>query len=257
MDAEKKENQSVELPIIEFFLINFICFLIPLYVCLGVFLLIEYILVSIISIEMVFHLMILPFLFLSLYYLYIFILIEVSAMWVRHWNKKSAPIQGVFKRNFDDPESKEGRMLKYYHRRGFIIKFPVWLSAKSPFPWLLNRALRKIGHIKMGNNVIYCDSFPALEFSKLEDNVFLYPGSVLSSHAVNSIFGKISILEIELGKNTVLYPGTVAGPGAKTFDNFAIYPNSALIKNWRGDPNKLIYSGSPARPLEKNPNHKK
>ena len=109
----------------------------------------------------------------------------------------------------------------------------------------------------MGNNVIYCDSFPALEFTKLEDNVFLYPGSVLSSHAVNSIFGKISILEIKLGKNTVLYPGTVAGPGAKTFDNFAIYPNSALIKNWRGDPNKLIYSGSPARTLEKNPNHKK
>lgn len=246
----EQKKQSVELPVIEFFLINFICFLLPLYACFGLFFLIEFMLIYVLSIEIIIQFISVPFILLFLYYIYILLIIEVSALWVRYWNKQSRPIQGIFKRVFDDAESEEGKMLKYYHRRGFIIKFPVWLSSKSPFPWLLNRALRKIGHIKTGNNVIYCDSFPSLEFTRIEDNVFLYPGSILSSHAVNSIFGKLSIIELELGRNNVFYPGTVAGPGAKTFDDFVIYPNSALVKNWQGNPQKKKYRGSPAIPFE-------
>ncbi len=251
------DTQSVELPIIEFFLINFINFLVPLYVCLGLFILVEFVLIHVISTKLIFQLIFLPFLLFILYHIYILSLIETSAIWVRVWNNNSPPVQGVFKRQFKDPNSKEGKMLKYYHRRGFLIKFPVWLSSKSPFPWLLNRALRRIGHIKLGRNVIYCDSFPALEFTRVEDNVFLYPGSVLSSHAVNSIFGKISILEIELGTNTVLFPGTVAGPGAKTLKNFVIYPNSVLHKRWSGSSQFKKYQGAPAQPIKINLNENK
>ncbi|TFF99900.1 MAG: hypothetical protein EU541_03780 [Promethearchaeota archaeon] len=253
-NGEKNRKQSVELPIIEFFLINFICFLLPLYACFGIFFIIELILIQLLSTELIIQIIILPFLLFLLYYLYILLLIEIAAFWVKYWNKKSPPIQGVFKRKFDDIESEEGKMLKYYHRRGFIIKFPVWLASKSPFPWLLNRALRKIGHNEIKNNVIYCDSFPALEFTKIKENTFLYPGSVLSSHAVNSIFGKISILEIDLGRNTVFFPGTVAGPGVTTFDDFVIFPNSSLVKNWRGLSEKKKYSGSPAKPIDENSN---
>jgi hypothetical protein len=192
-----------------------------------------------------------PGLLLLLYYTYLILLIEFAALWVKRWNKKSPPIQGVFKRVLDDLQSEEGKMIQYYHKRGFIIKLPIWLISKSPFPWLTNRALRKIGHNKIGKNVIYCDGYPGLEFTELEDNVFIYPTSALSSHEVNTIFGKISMLEVKLRKNTTLYPGIIVGPGATTMNNNVVYPNTVLHKNWKAKPDKFYYQGSPGKPIER------
>jgi hypothetical protein len=169
---------------------------------------------------------------------------------VRIWNKKSPPAEGVFKRVLEDEDSKEGKMMKYYHKRGFIIKFPMWLTSKSPFPWLVNRVLRRVSHNNLGKNVIYCDAYVGLEFTELGDNAFIYPTSALSSHAVNTIFGKISIMKITMGKNTTLYPGIIMGPNALTTDNNVIFPNTVLHKNWRGKPNKFYYQGSPGRPID-------
>ena len=126
---------------------------------------------------------------------------------------------------------------------------PVWLSSKSPFPWLVNRALRKIGHNKIGNNVIYSDCYVGLEFTDLADNTFIYPTSALSSHAVNSIFGKITMLEIKLKENTTLYPGIIAGPGVLTTEDNVVFPNTVLHKSWRGKPGAKYYQGSPGRPI--------
>ena len=128
----------------------------------------------------------------------------------------------------------------------------MWLTSKSPFPWLINRTLRRIGHNNIGKNVIYCDAYVGLEFTEIGDNSFIYPTSVLSSHEVNSIFGKLSILEIKLGKNNVLYPGTVVGPGVITENNNIFYPGTILPKNWRGVPEKVYYQGSPGRPIDLN-----
>jgi len=244
------EEKTVELPALDFFKINFISFLVPLYVCLGLFLLFEFGFINLFSFPLLLHLIILPgFLFL-LYYIYLIILIEFVALWVRYWHKKSPPQQGVFVRVLDDFNSPEGKRMKYYHKRGFIIKFPVWLTSKSPFPWLVNRVLRKIGHNKIGKNVIYCDGYVGLEFTDLSDNVFIYPTSALSSHAVNTIFGKITMIEMKLGKNTTLYPGNIVGPNAITTDNNVIFPNTVLHKNWRGKPGNFYYQGSPGRPID-------
>ena len=246
----REELKTVELPVFDFFKINFISFLVPFYACLGIFLLIEYFIIIPFEIPLILHLIILfPFLFF-LYYLYLIILIEFSALWNRYWNKKSPPKQGVFRRVLDDINSEEGYMLKYYHKRGFQVKLPVWLCSKSPFPWLINRALRRISHNKIGKNVIYSDCYVGLEFTDIGENSFIYPTSALSSHAVNSIFGKISILEIKLGKNTTLYPGIIAGPGVLTTEDNVVFPNTVLHKNWRGKPKEKYYQGSPGRPIE-------
>jgi acetyltransferase-like isoleucine patch superfamily enzyme len=247
---DEKEKRTVELPAFDFFKINFISFLVPFYVPLGLFLLFEYLFILPFSIPTYIHFLLLPGIFILLFYIYLVLLIEFTAFWVRRWNKISPPQQGVFTRVLDDLESPEGKMMKYYHKRGFIIKYPVWLTSKSPFPWLVNRVLRRISHNKIGKNVIYCDSYVGLEFTNLEDNVFIYPSSGLSSHAVNTIFGKITMMEIKLGKNTTLYPGNIVGPNAVTTDNNVIYPNTVLHKNWRGKAGKFYYQGSPGRPID-------
>ena len=249
-EFEQKKDKVVEFPVFDFFKINFLSFVVPLYICLGLFLLFEYCFIIPLSIPLAIHLLIFPgFLFL-LYFLYLILLIEFTALWVRIWNKKAPPAEGVFKRVLEDKDSKDGKMIKYYHKRGFIIKFPMWLTSKSPFPWLVNRVLRRVSHNNLGKNVIYCDAYVGLEFTDIGDNVFIYPTSALSSHAVNTIFGKISIMKIIMGKNTTLYPGIIMGPNAVTTDNNVIFPNTVLHKNWRGKPGKLYYQGSPGRPIE-------
>ena len=178
---QEKLEKTVELPALDFFKINFFSFLVPLYVCLGLFLLFEYGFINLLSIPPIIHIFTLPVLLLILYYIYLVVLIEFTAFWARSWNKKSPPKQGVFRRVLDDVNSEEGKMMKYYHKRGFIIKFPIWLTSKSPFPWLINRTLRKISHNKIGKNVIYYDSYVGLEFTDLSDNTFVYPTSGFSS----------------------------------------------------------------------------
>lgn len=255
LSFEEKQEKTVELPALDFFKINFVSFLVPLYICLGLFLLFEYGFINFLSIPPIIHLCILPVVFLVLYYLYLIILIEFTAYWARSWNKKSPPKQGVFRRVLDDVNSEEGKMMKYYHKRGFIIKFPMWLTSKSPFPWLVNRTLRRVSHNKIGKNVIYSDAYVGLEFTNIGDNTFIYPSSGLSSHAVNSIFGKITMLEIKIGKNNTLYPGIIMGCGALSTDNTVIYPNTVLHKSWRGKPGKFYYQGSPGRPIEVKDNY--
>lgn len=249
-NSEELKEKTVELPALDFLKISILSFIVPLYVCLGLFLLIEYIIMIYFDPPFLIHLLILPGIFLLLYYIYLIILIEFAAWWTRKWDKQSPPAQGVFQRVLDDPNSEEGKMIKYYHKRGFLIKFPVWLTTKSPFPWLINRTLRRISHNKIAKNVIYCDNYVGLEFTDLGENSFVYPTSALATHAVNTIFGKISIIELKLGKNTTIYPGIIAGPGVKTADNYVIYPNTVLHKNWRGKPGMSYYQGSPGRPIE-------
>ena len=248
---EMEEKKTVELPVFDFFKINLLSFIVPLYPCLILFLLYLYVFTVIFPIELIVHLFIIPSLIILLYYVYLIILVEFTALWASRWHKKSPPKQGVFQRVLDDLNSEEGKMMKYYHKRGFIIKYPMWLTSKSMFPWLVNRALRRISHNKIANNVVYCDAYVGLEFTDLGENTFFYPTSALSSHAVNTIFGKITMLEIKLGNNSVIYPGVIAGPNAVTKDNYVIFPNTVLHKNWRGKPDKFFYQGSPGRPIER------
>ena len=249
---EMEEKKTVELPVLDFFKINLLSFIVPLYPCLGLFILYLYLFLIIFPLDLIFHLFIIPNLIIALYFVYLILLVEFTTLWASRWHKKSPPKQGVFKRVLDDLNSEEGKMMKYYHKRGFIIKYPMWLTSKSMFPWLVNRALRKISHNKIAHNVIYCDAYVGLEFTDLGENTFFYPTSALSSHAVNTIFGKITMLEIKLGDNTTMYPGTIAGPNAVTNANTVIFPNTVLHKNWRGKPDKFFYQGSPGRPIERN-----
>ncbi|MBN1216356.1 MAG: hypothetical protein JXA99_13055 [Candidatus Lokiarchaeota archaeon] len=247
-------QKRVELPIHEFFIINFVSYMIPLYFCIGIIIYIEYFLLFILSIDLLLHLIIFPSIILLIYYLFIIVFIELASFWIKRWNKKVQPKVGVYKRVLDNKESEEGELIRYYHRRGFLLRLCIWVSSKSPFPWLLNRALRRVGHNRIGKNVIYCNSYVGLEFTDLGDNCFFYPTSLVSSHSVESIFGKLSLHEIIIKKNTIVYPGNTIGPGSQTKENDVIYPNSLLHKNWRGSKNNSYFQGVPAKPINEKKN---
>ncbi len=249
LTKNSEDSQTIEFAVWYYFILNIICFSVPLYICLGLFLLFEYSIIHLLSPPEIFHFLLLPGFLLFLYYFYLIILIETAAIFTRKWNKSVPPQQGIFERNFKEKKSELGKIINYYHKRGYIIKFPIWLTSKSPFPWLVNRTLRRIGHNKIGKNVIYCDAYVGLEFTEIQDNTFIYPTSALSSHEVNSIFGKLSILNIKLGENNILYPGVVVGPGVVSENNNIFYPGTILPKNWRGSPGVLKYQGSPGHPV--------
>ena len=65
-----EEERKVELPALDFFKINFISFLVPLYICLGLFLSFEYFFINLFSIPPIIHLIALPVVLLILYYIY-------------------------------------------------------------------------------------------------------------------------------------------------------------------------------------------
>ncbi len=248
--ASREEEHIVEFNVGYFFIISIICFLAPFYACLALFLFYHLLINEIFALGTQLQFILFPWVLFLLYYLYLLLLIEIAALWTRRWNKKCPPRQGTFERDFSAVKNKTevGTILNYYHKRGFIIKYPMWLTSKSPFPWLVNRTLRRIGHNKIDSNVIYCDAYVGLEFTDIGENTFIYPTSVLSSHEVNSIFGNLNILEIKLGKNNSLFPGTVVGPGAVTDDNNVFLPGSMLPKGWNGVKCKYTYRGAPAKP---------
>ncbi len=182
--------------------------------------------------------------------LWIVLTIEFAAVITRYWRKKSTPVEGVFHRTFTNGNV-EDEYLKYYHDRGYIIKFPVWLASKSPFPWLLKYVLVRIGYQnRIGNNVTFMDTIPGLEFTTIKDNVIYYPGSSTASHVVDSIFGNITIKELTIEENSSVFPHTIIGPGVLLQKNSALLPRSAGIKDWRSQADKKYYSGSPGSPIK-------
>ncbi|MBN1800450.1 MAG: hypothetical protein JW891_03035 [Candidatus Lokiarchaeota archaeon] len=251
-DDFREEEHLVEFKVWYFFIISLACFLVPFYICLALFLTFYFFINYVLALGLQLQFFLFPVVLFFLYYIYLILLIELVALWTMKWNKKCPPQQGTFERDFMAVKNKTeiGKILNFYHKRGFIIKFPMWLTSKSPFPWLINRTLRRIGHNKIAKNVIYCDAYAGLEFTDIGENTFIYPTSVLSSHEVNSIFGNLNILEIKIGKNNSLFPGTVVGPGAVSEDCNVFLPGSMIPKGWKGVYGCNYYRGAPAKPSE-------
>jgi len=250
---KEQQQQNVQLPILKYFFINFFSFTIPLY---PSFFLVAYyyplmrLLLENLDIHLFWAWVFFPLYLLGTILLWIFLVIEFAAMITRFWRKKSPPTEGVFHRTFTERDVEDER-IKYYHDRGYIIKFPVWLASKSPFPWLLKYALRRIGYQNyIGKDVTFMDTIPGLEFTTIKDGVTYYPGSSTASHVVDSIFGNLTIKKLKLEENSSVFPHVIIGPGVHLEENKALLPRSAGIKDWKSKKGKKYYSGSPGKPIE-------
>jgi acetyltransferase-like isoleucine patch superfamily enzyme len=241
----EQRSQNVQLPLLKYFILNFFGFTIPLYP--SFFLCVFYYRIP--QLFGVWTWIFFPLVLTGAILLWIFLVIEFSALITRCWRKKSPPVEGVFHRTFSKGNVEDDR-LKYYHDRGYIIKFPVWLASKSPFPWLLKYVLIRIGYENnIGRDVTFMDTIPGLEFTTIMDGVIYYPGSSTASHVVDSIFGNLTIKRLTIEKNAAIFPHTIIGPGVQLNENNALLPRSAGIKDWKSKSDKKFYSGSPGRPI--------
>ncbi len=189
----------------------------------------------------------LPLLGIGIAYTYIFVCVVLTTSWIQHWNHQCPPSEGKFCRVFTDKGVADHR-IEYYHRRGFAIKWPMWVTSKSPFPWLVNWCLRRNDN-KLGENVIFDNCFIPLELFEVGDNAYFGPGTAAAAHTVNAIFGDLVIGHVTIGKNVVLGPNTVCGPWADVSSNFTFLPNSAITARWKDKSGKLFFAGTPARPV--------
>nr|MDO8085288.1 hypothetical protein [Candidatus Sigynarchaeum springense] len=192
-----------------------------------------------------------PVLFWALYFVYLGFTVLTTHIYLKYNDKKSPAATKVLKRQFKDKNHPDYKMLYYYHMRGAIIKYSLWLAQKSPFPGLLQGILRHYGHSEIGKSVMYENCFPALEFANIRDDVILEAGTSLSTHVVESLYGKLVIEKIWIkeravvGLNSIVGPGTVIDRDSQLGDNNMAYQNWPLVK--QDGVKSSFFNGSPAR----------
>ncbi|MCF2141497.1 MAG: hypothetical protein K9W44_15690 [Candidatus Lokiarchaeota archaeon] len=244
--AKKWDDNQVALPKIPFFLINLYQFIMPLFVVLFFIAGILY-LYSIFQVSIWVQILLAPGIFMVSVYLLIWSMSKFCRILNTYYDKKSPPKEGLYSREFDKRNVVDPAV-HYYHLRGFMYKWPVWVSKKSIFPWMVNYVLRDMAGNKIHKNAYYGDSYVCLEFSELSDGVVIENGAVISSHVVDSIFGNLTVKKVFMKKNAVLNSTAVMAPGTNIDENCAVGPRSFVPKNWQisGEKSEFIY-GVPSK----------
>ena len=193
-----------------------------------------------------------PLLFWALYFVYWGSTVIMTHVFLAYYDTRSpAEADIVIKRQFKDKTLLDYKKLHYYHMRGAIVKYSLWITAKCPVPSLLKRVLNYYGHNKIDSpTVIYENLYPGLEFTEIKHNAVLEVGSTLSTHVVESLYGNLVIGKIVLEPNSIVGVNTVVGPGIIVPENCAVGDNCMTFKNWpleHQEPGCGFFNGSPAK----------
>lgn len=223
-------NKEMRLPRLVFLFINFYEFCLPIFFLIGVGYGLH-ILLDFFNLAIIYRILLAGFYLPLFYAAYIWSMANLCHWLNIYFERKSPPREGVFSRKFNgnnvaNPE------VHYYHLRGFLYKWPVFLAKKSLFPWMQNYVLRKVGGNIIHRDAQYGDCFVGLEFTKIYNDVVIMDGSTISSHVVDSIFGSLSLETILLGKNSTLHSNIVVAPGAAVSPTRSIGPKAFLPKRW-------------------------
>ena len=152
------------------------------------------------------------------------------------------PKEGNFDRNIKD------KNYFYWNLRNIIKKWPLFISASNPFPWLKNRFTLRFFGVKIGKKGIYDNSWISSEFVSIGNNVIIGMNSTLLSFGIEQdkfILKKLIIEDnVLIGAKCVLLPGTHIKRNTKlaahSYTNF-----SDVLKK------DSLYMGHPAKLIEK------
>jgi len=125
-----------------------------------------------------------------------------------------------------------------------IKKWPLFITATNPFPWLKNRFTLWFFGVKIGKNCICDNAWISSEFVKIGDNVIIGMGTTILSFGIEQnkfIIKKISIgNNVTIGAKCVLLPGSILEKNVKLNALSYTSPDAYLLKN-------KIYKGKPAK----------
>ncbi len=149
-----------------------------------------------------------------------------------------SPKEGVFRRNIEDKD------YLYWNLRNIVKKWPLFITASNPFPWLKNRFTLRLFGVKIGKKCICDNAWISSEFVTIGKNVIIGMNSTVITFGIekdNFILKKIIIEDDALiGAKCVLLPGTLIKKNAKLSAHSYTNYDDILEEN-------LIYAGHPAK----------
>ncbi|MFW9952025.1 MAG: hypothetical protein ACFFKA_18045, partial [Candidatus Thorarchaeota archaeon] len=185
-----------------------------------------------------------PVVFISIYLLHLYFV----ALFTRYFYimaDKRGPSQGIYDRNLE--ASIEA--LNYYHFSSFLMKYPIFVFSRSPFPWLLNWELRYLKSNKIGKGTVLEETFlhSHINFGK---NCYLGTSSHITNHLVDGVYGdeNLTFIGVNIGDRVILNAITGGLPGTEIGDDSTLLPGCTTLKydKLNGDG---IYEGFPAKRL--------
>jgi hypothetical protein len=184
-------------------------------------------------------------------FLYFVLTAIVTRGFLMYYEKRNKAQTGVFSRQFKDKKHPDYRNIHYYHMRGAIVKYSLWIVQKSPFPSLVSHVLNFYKHNHIGQRVLYENCFIGLEFTDIGDEAVIEVGSALSAHVVESLYGNLIIDYITIQKRGIVGVNTVVGPGVNVAEENQVGDNCMTFSNWplvgcEGN-DEPFFNGSPAK----------
>lgn len=183
-------------------------------------------------------LLLLPFNLVILIHLLQLSAILFSILFLIMLNLFFSPKEGIFNRDI------KNKNYFFWNLRNIVKKWPLFITASNPFPWLKNRFVLRFFGVKIGKNGISDNSWISSEFISVGKNVIIGMGSTLLSFGIESekfILKKIIVEDdVLIGAKCILMPGTHIKQKAKlsahSYTNF----DDILKEN-------SIYAGHPAK----------
>ncbi|MFX1275030.1 MAG: acyltransferase [Promethearchaeota archaeon] len=148
------------------------------------------------------------------------------------------PREGVFRR---DPHDKD---YFFWNLRNIVKKWPLFIAATNPFPWLKNRFTLRFFGVKIGKKCLCDGSWISSEFVTIGKNCIIGISSTILTFGIeaeNFILKKIIIENnVALGAKCILLPGTIIKKNAKLSAYSSTKYDDILDEN-------LVYKGIPVK----------
>lgn len=180
----------------------------------------------------------LPFNFLILIYILQISAILFSVLFLTIINLLFPPKEGIFSRDVRD------KNYLFWNLRNLSKKWPLFISASNPFPWLKNRFTLRFFGVRIGKKAICDTCWISSEFVNIGNNVIIGMGSTLLSFGIEQDRFILKRIQVEdnvlIGAKCVLLPGTVIKKDSKLSAHSYTKFDDILKDN-------SIYSGHPAK----------
>ncbi len=185
-----------------------------------------------------------PLVLIICYLIHLFIVALITRWFYTLSEKKSPSKAGIIPRNIPS------QTLDQYHFRSFIIKYPKNAFSRGPFPWLLKWMFNYVRTNKIGKKSVIEEQFGGDRFIEVGENSYIGTNPGISSHAVEGIFGNISIAKVKIGNNVTTAGFNCFAPGVEAGDNSWWLPMTGATK-YNILKGNNFYFGTPLRKIFK------